>query len=109
MFFSRHTSLPKELMGASQLRQAMAWQRVDKVEEVVSPFPPEGGPTQVRTTQSISFRALFRDAECTELCVALSHVQGLAGLRRRWRRSGCSTRHGLLRLSPTRWVLTHQP
>ena len=41
VFFSRHTSLPKELMGASQLRQAMTWQRVNKVEEVVSPFPPE--------------------------------------------------------------------
>lgn len=40
VFFSRHTSLPKELMGASQLRQAMAWQRVNKVEEVVSPSPP---------------------------------------------------------------------
>jgi biuret amidohydrolase len=39
MFFSHHTSLPKELMGASRLRQAMAWQRVNKVEEVVSPFP----------------------------------------------------------------------
>ena len=47
MFFSRHTSLPKELMGASQLRQAMAWQRVDKIEEVVSPFPPEAPQTQI--------------------------------------------------------------
>ena len=47
MFFSRHTSLPKELMGISQLRQAMAWQRVDKVEDVVSPFPPEALQTQI--------------------------------------------------------------
>jgi biuret amidohydrolase len=47
VFFSRHTSLPKELMGASQLRQAMAWQRVNKVEEVVSPFPPEAPQTQI--------------------------------------------------------------
>jgi len=28
MFFSRHMSLPKELMGVFQLRQAMTWQRV---------------------------------------------------------------------------------
>ena len=47
VLFSRHTSLPKELMGVSQLRQAMAWQRVDKVEEVVSPFPPEAPQTQI--------------------------------------------------------------
>ncbi|HEY6579734.1 MAG TPA: isochorismatase family protein, partial [Rubrobacter sp.] len=26
VFFSRHVSLPKELMGLSQLRQQMAWQ-----------------------------------------------------------------------------------
>src|SRR5215217_7154644 len=28
VFFSRHMSLPKELMGVFQLRQAMIWQRV---------------------------------------------------------------------------------
>src|SRR5262249_49503828 len=33
-FFSRHMSLPKELMGVFQLRMAMAWQRVGTVEEV---------------------------------------------------------------------------
>ena len=32
--FTRHLSLPKELMGAFQLRTAMAWQRVKTVEEV---------------------------------------------------------------------------
>src|SRR5436190_206253 len=37
-FFSRHMSLPKELMGASQLRTALAWQRVDKVAEAQSQF-----------------------------------------------------------------------
>jgi len=31
-------TLPKELMGFSQLRMAMAWQRKDRVEEIVSPF-----------------------------------------------------------------------
>ena len=34
IFFTRHMSLPKELMGAFQLRMAMAWQRVASPEEV---------------------------------------------------------------------------
>jgi len=34
VFFSRHLSLPKELMGMSQFRMAMAWQRVDSTEQV---------------------------------------------------------------------------
>jgi biuret amidohydrolase len=34
VLFSRHLSLPKELMGVAQLRMAMAWQRVASVEEV---------------------------------------------------------------------------
>lgn len=38
VFFTRHMSLPTELMGVSQLRMAMAWQRKDRVEEIVSPF-----------------------------------------------------------------------
>jgi len=34
VFFTRHLSLPKDLMGAFQLRTAMAWQRVMTVEEI---------------------------------------------------------------------------
>jgi biuret amidohydrolase len=34
VFFMRHMSLPRELMGVSQLRTAMAWQRVEKVDDV---------------------------------------------------------------------------
>jgi nicotinamidase-related amidase len=34
VFFSRHMSLPKELMGVFQLRTAMAWQHVSSVEQV---------------------------------------------------------------------------
>jgi nicotinamidase-related amidase len=34
IFFCRHMSLPKELMGVAQLRMAMAWQRVDSVDKV---------------------------------------------------------------------------
>jgi biuret amidohydrolase len=38
IFFTRHMTLPTELMGISQLRTTMAWQRTDRVEDVVSPF-----------------------------------------------------------------------
>jgi nicotinamidase-related amidase len=34
VFFSRHLSLPKELMGMSQFRMAMAWQRTDSPNQV---------------------------------------------------------------------------
>jgi nicotinamidase-related amidase len=34
VLFTRHMSLPKELMGVFQLRTAMAWQRVKSVDEV---------------------------------------------------------------------------
>src|SRR5919197_4588394 len=58
VFFSRHLSLPKELMGMFQFHMAMAWQRVDSPEQVnpwflrdapgfqivpeLSPLPTEG-------------------------------------------------------------------
>lgn len=34
VFFTRHMSLPRELMGVSQFRMAMAWQRVKSPSEV---------------------------------------------------------------------------
>ena len=34
VIFTRHLSMPKELMGAFQLRMAMAWQRAATVDEV---------------------------------------------------------------------------
>ena len=34
VFFSRHLSLPRELMGMFQFRMAMAWQRVDSPDQV---------------------------------------------------------------------------
>jgi nicotinamidase-related amidase len=34
VIFMRHMSLPKELMGVFQFRMAMAWQRVEHVEDV---------------------------------------------------------------------------
>jgi biuret amidohydrolase len=58
VFFSRHLSLPKELMGMFQFRMAMAWQRADSPDQVdpwflrdapefqivpeLSPLPSEG-------------------------------------------------------------------
>lgn len=38
VFFSRHLSLPKELIGMFQYRMAMAWQRVDSPEQVTPWF-----------------------------------------------------------------------
>jgi nicotinamidase-related amidase len=38
VIFTRHMSLPKELMGVSQFRMAMAWQRVKLVDEVKPRF-----------------------------------------------------------------------
>src|SRR5215831_6969558 len=38
VFFTRHMSLPAKLMGAAQLRTAMAWQQVDDPEQVQSWF-----------------------------------------------------------------------
>lgn len=37
VFFTRHMSLPLELMSASQYRMAMAWQRVNR-PELVKPW-----------------------------------------------------------------------
>jgi nicotinamidase-related amidase len=77
VFFSRHTSLPKELMGVFQLRQAMAWQRVDKVEDVVSPFPPEAPQTQIvpelspLPSEAVSDKIAMSAFEGTFLNVAL--------------------------------------
>lgn len=47
VFFSRHISLPRELMGVFQLRQAMAWQRAESAETVGQAFPPGAPQTQI--------------------------------------------------------------
>jgi biuret amidohydrolase len=46
-FFTRHMSLPKELMGAFQCRTAMAWQRVDSPEKVQPMFLRDSSAFQV--------------------------------------------------------------
>ena len=46
-YFTRHVTLPVELMGVAQLRMWRAWQRVERLEEVRSPFPPDAPQTQI--------------------------------------------------------------
>jgi len=46
-FFTRHMSLPKELMGAFQCRTAMAWQRADSMEKVKPMFLRESPGFQI--------------------------------------------------------------
>jgi nicotinamidase-related amidase len=45
--FTRHVTLPTELMGAATLRMWMKWQRVERAADVVSPFPPAAAQTQL--------------------------------------------------------------
>ena len=47
IFFTRHMSLPKEIAGVSQLRTAMAWQRVTHVDEVKPAFPRDSPQFQI--------------------------------------------------------------
>ena len=46
-YFTRHVTLPVALMGVAQLRMWRTWQRVDRVEDVCSPFPPNAPQTQI--------------------------------------------------------------
>ncbi len=77
VFFSRHTSLPKELMGVFQLRQAMAWQRTDSIEDVQSPFPQGSPQWQIvpelapLTSEAISDKIAMSAFEGTFLDTAL--------------------------------------
>jgi nicotinamidase-related amidase len=47
VFFTRHMSLPNEVAGASQLRTAMAWQRVPSVAQVKPAFPRDSPQFEV--------------------------------------------------------------
>ena len=46
-YFTRHVTLPVELMGVAQLRMWRTWQGVDCVEDVRSPFLPDAPQTQI--------------------------------------------------------------
>jgi nicotinamidase-related amidase len=47
IFFTRHISLPVEVAGVAQLRTAMDWQHLDRVDEVVAPFPQDAPQTRI--------------------------------------------------------------
>jgi biuret amidohydrolase len=47
VFYTRHMSLPKEVAGVSQLSMALAWQRVEHVEQVKAPFLRDSPPFQL--------------------------------------------------------------
>jgi len=46
-YFTRHVTLPVALMGVAQLRMWRAWQRVDRLEDVRSPFLANAPQTQI--------------------------------------------------------------
>lgn len=46
-YFTRHVTLPVKLMGVAQLRMWRAWQKVDRLEDVRSPFLPAAPQTQI--------------------------------------------------------------
>jgi nicotinamidase-related amidase len=77
VFFLRHMSLPKNLAGVFQLRQAMAWQRVTSVEDVEPwflpdspgfPITPELQPLQ---TEAVFDKITMSAFEGTPLDIAL--------------------------------------
>jgi nicotinamidase-related amidase len=76
-FFTRHMSLPRELMGAFQYRTAMAWQRVDSPEKVKPSFLRESPAFQItpelepRTSEGIVDKISMSAFEGTYLEMAL--------------------------------------
>ena len=60
VLFTRHMSLPKELMGAFQYRMAMAWQRVDDPEKITPWFLRDApGFALVPELQPLPSEAIF--------------------------------------------------
>lgn len=77
VIFTRHMSLPNELMGAFQLRTAMAWQRVKSPEEV-TPWFLRDAPgfhlvpeLQPRASEAIFDKITMSAFEGTPLNIAL--------------------------------------
>jgi len=77
VFFLRHLSLPVELAGAFQLRQAMAWQKVSRATEV-KPWFLRGSPNfellpelAPRPSEAILDKITFSAFEGTPLDIAL--------------------------------------
>ncbi len=101
VFFTRHMSLPRELMGAFQYRMAMAWQRVDDPARVEPWFlrdspgfaiVPELTP---RPSEAIFDKLAIRlRADRAPCCRSRDHP---GRDRRRLRRRPCRSRATLLR------------
>jgi biuret amidohydrolase len=76
-FFFRHMSLPKNLAGVFQLRQAMAWQQVSSVDDVKPWFLPDspGFPItpelQPLPTEAVFDKITMSAFEGTPLDIAL--------------------------------------
>ena len=77
VFFCRHMSLPKNVAGVFQLRQAMAWQRVSTLDEV-EPWFLRGSPgfpialeLQPRSTEAVFDKITMSAFEGTPLNIAL--------------------------------------
>jgi biuret amidohydrolase len=77
VFFSRHLSLPKELMGMFQLRTALAWQKVESVEQVKPWFLRDSPQFQIipelepRSNEAIFDKITMSAFEGTFLGIAL--------------------------------------
>lgn len=77
VFFTRHMSLPKELMGSFQYRMAMAWQRVQSPEEVKPWFTRDSPGFQLvpemapRSSEAIFDKLAMSAFEGTPLNMAL--------------------------------------
>ena len=76
-YFVRHTSLPRNLMGRFQLRQALAWQRTDDPGELTPWFPRDGEGTHIipdlapRETEAVFDKLSMSAFEGTPLDFAL--------------------------------------
>ena len=76
-FFTRHMSLPRELMGAFQCRTAMAWQRVESMEKVKPLFLRDSPAFQIvpelepRASEGIVDKITMSAFEGTYLGIAL--------------------------------------
>lgn len=77
IFFTRHLSLPRELMGAFQIRTAMAWQRVQSAEDVKPWFTRDAPGFQLvpkmapRPSEAILDKITMSAFEGTPLNIAL--------------------------------------
>ena len=85
VFFTRHLSLPRELMGAFQIRTAMAWQRLQSPDDVKPWFTRDAPGFQLvpemapRPSEAILDKITMSAFEGTPLNIALRDC-GIAAL-----------------------------